>query len=59
MSRRIAGLEVGPLLYCPANMHSHIADALRQQRIPRPFSLAFCLEDTVREDAVEEAERML
>ena len=59
MSRRIAGLEVGPLLYCPANMHSHIADALRQQRIPRPFSLAFCLEDTVREEAVEEAERML
>ena len=30
-----------------------------EQRFPTPYSLAFCLEDTVREDAVADAERML
>ena len=57
MSREITGYDVGALMYCPANGHKGIVDALREERFSRPFSLAFCLEDTVREDAVELAER--
>ncbi|MCX4371333.1 MAG: HpcH/HpaI aldolase/citrate lyase family protein [Dysosmobacter sp.] len=59
MSRKVNGYDVGALLYCPANAHSGIVDALKNERYPRPFSLAFCLEDTVREDAVEAAEQEL
>lgn len=59
MSREITGYDVGALMYCPANGHKGIVDALREERFSRPFSLAFCLEDTVREDAVELAEREL
>lgn len=55
----IRGYDVGALLYCPANAHQSIADALRDERYPKPFSLAFCLEDTVAEGAVEEAEEAL
>lgn len=55
----ITGYDVGALLYCPANARNHIVDALVRERYPRPFSLAFCLEDTVRDDGVEEAEREL
>lgn len=57
--RDISGYDVGALLYCPANAHQSIADALRDERYPKPFSLAFCLEDTVAEGAVEEAEEAL
>ena len=49
MSREITGYDVGALMYCPANGHKGIVDALREERFSRPFSLAFCLEDTVRE----------
>lgn len=59
MSKAITGYDVGPLLYSPANLHSSIVDALVTERFPRPFSLAFCLEDTVRESAVPEAEQQL
>ena len=59
MNQIITGYDVGALMYSPANAHTNIVDALQQERYPRPFSLAFCLEDTVREEAVEEAERML
>ena len=59
MSKKITGYDVGALMYCPANMHGAIADTLQREQFARPFSLAFCLEDTVREDHVEEAERAL
>ena len=59
MSETITGYDVGALLYCPANSHHPIVDALTHERFPRPFSLAFCLEDTVREEAVGEAEDAL
>ena len=59
MNQIITGYDVGALMYSPANAHTNIVDALQQERYPRPFSLAFCLEDTVREEAVEEAERTL
>lgn len=59
MDNTITGYDVGALLYSPANAHLDIVDALVQERLPQPFSLAFCLEDTVRDNAVEEAEKIL
>lgn len=59
MTHELSGYAVGPLLYCPANAHGSIAEALKNEHYPRPFSLAFCLEDTVRSDAVAQAEQML
>ena len=59
MTHELSGYAVGPLLYCPANAHGSIADALKNEHYPKPFSLAFCLEDTVRSDAVAQAEQML
>ena len=55
----LTGYEVGALLYCPANAHSGVPEALSREAIPRPFSLAFCLEDTVAEDGVAQAEAAL
>ena len=43
MRKKLTGYDVGALLYCPANAHTSIADALVAQRFPTPFSLAFCL----------------
>ena len=59
MRSKLTGYDVGALLYCPANAHGSIVGAIVEQRFPTPYSLAFCLEDTVREDAVADAERML
>ncbi len=59
MIKPFFGYQVGALLYCPANAHDSIVNAIVSEKFPRPFSLAFCLEDTVREDAVEEAEQQL
>lgn len=59
MDTLVTGYDVGALLYSPANARHGIVDALTGERLPRPFSLAFCLEDTVREEAVEEAEEQL
>ncbi len=50
--------SVGALLYCPANKTT-IADAVIKERFPKPYSLALCLEDTIRDDRVEEAEQIL
>ena len=48
MRKKLTGYDVGALLYCPANAHTSIVDALVEQRFPTPFSLAFCLEVTPR-----------
>ena len=48
MPQDISGYDVGALLYCPANAHHTVAQAVAAERLPRPFSLALCLEDTVR-----------
>ena len=55
----VTGYEVGALLYCPANAHSGVPEALEGEKISQPFSLAFCLEDTVAEEGVAEAEAAL
>ena len=57
MSQAIRGYDVGALLYCPANAHHTIAQSVAAERLPRPFSLALCLEDTVRADALAAAEQ--
>lgn len=59
MNRVISGYAVGALMYCPANMHGTIVESLEKEQFGKPFSLAFCLEDTVHESAVEEAEQYL
>ena len=41
MRKKLTGYDVGALLYCPANAHTSIVDALVEQRFPTPFSLAF------------------
>ena len=59
MNTILSGYAVGALLYCPANAHPSLVSALVSGRIPTPFSLAFCLEDTVRAEAVPQAEAIL
>lgn len=59
MNPKVTGYDVGALMYCPANAHCSIVDLLKNERFARPFSLAFCLEDTIREEDVEEAEQKL
>lgn len=50
--------SVGALLYCPANNES-ITNSLIHEKFGKKFSLALCLEDTIRDDCVEEAEEKL
>lgn len=50
--------SVGPLLYCPANK-STIAQAIIQEKFGTHFSLALCLEDTINDNFVAEAEQTL
>lgn len=50
--------SVGALLYCPANNES-IVRSLTKEKFGRHFSLALCLEDTINDDFVDEAERIM
>lgn len=50
--------SVGPLLYCPGNRDT-IAASIIQQKLGSGFSLALCLEDTINDSCVEEAEHCL
>lgn len=50
--------SVGALLYCPANNES-IAHSLIHEKFGNKFSLALCLEDTIRDDGVADAESKL
>lgn len=49
---------VGPLLYCPAN-NATIVNSITNERFGKRFSLALCLEDTIQDGCVEEAEEIL
>lgn len=46
---------VGALLYCPANNET-IANSIIQERFGNKYSLALCLEDTIKDDCVQDAE---
>ena len=58
MKNNVLYYSVGPLLYCPANRIS-ITDSLINEKFGNRFSLALCLEDTINDDHVEEAEQIL
>lgn len=47
--------SVGALLYTPA-LNRKIADAVISEKIPHPYSLALCLEDTIGDEMVDAAE---
>ena len=50
--------NVGTLLYCPAN-NKNIARNIIENRFGDNYSLALCLEDTINDDYVDEAEKIL
>lgn len=50
--------SVGALMYCPAN-NTGIVKKLVNNEFGEKFSLAFCLEDTINDNKVEEAEEIL
>lgn len=55
MKDQIIYYSVGPLLYCPANKAT-IAQSIIQEKFGDHFSLALCLEDTINDNFVAEAE---
>lgn len=58
MKDNIIYYSVGALLYCPANKLS-ISDSIKEEKFGTKFSLALCLEDTINDNYVEEAEKIL
>ena len=58
MKNDVLCYSVGALLYCPANKES-IADSIIHEKFGNKFSLALCLEDTINDDFVTEAEQTL
>ena len=58
MNNSVLYYSVGALLYCPANRKT-IVDSITQQKFGTKYSLALCLEDTIRDDCVTEAEHIL
>ena len=50
--------SVGALLYCPANRKS-IASSIINEKFGNRFSLALCLEDTINDSFVKEAEEIM
>lgn len=50
--------SVGALLYCPAN-NDRIANSIINENFGRQYSLALCLEDTINDACVSEAEAQL
>lgn len=58
MNLSLPSYSVGPLLYCPASNET-LASSLIQEKFGSHYSLAVCLEDTIRDDLVAEAEDSL
>ena len=58
MKNHLIYYSVGPLLYCPANKAT-IAQSIIQEKFGDHFSLALCLEDTINDRFVAEAEQEL
>lgn len=58
MNLSISAYSVGALLYCPANNES-IVNSLVNEKFGKQFSLALCLEDTIQEHCVADAEKKL
>lgn len=58
MKDNILYYSVGALLYCTANNES-IVDSITKEKFGTKFSLALCLEDTINDNFVAEAEQIL
>jgi len=58
MKNDVLYYSVGALLYCPANKES-VADSIIHEKFGNKFSLALCLEDTINDNFVAEAEQTL
>lgn len=58
MNNQAIYYSVGPLLYCPAD-NTSIAASISSQKFGTKFSLALCLEDTINDNFVLEAENLL
>ncbi len=58
MKNSLIYYSVGPLLYCPAN-NEKIASSLINQKFGDGYSLSMCLEDTINDSCVTEAESRL
>ena len=58
MKNDVIYYSVGALMYCPAN-NTGIVKKLVHKEFGTKFSLAFCLEDTINDNKVEEAEEIL
>lgn len=58
MKNQLICYSVGPLLYCPANS-TNIVSSIVNEKLGKQLSLALCLEDTIRDDRVAEAEEIL
>lgn len=50
--------SVGPLLYCPA-ANKTVSDSIIEEKFGQNYSLSLCLEDTIDDSRVEEAEQIL
>lgn len=50
--------QVGPLLYCPA-LNRSVAGSLAEGKFGTDYSLALCLEDSIDDRSVPEAEQIL
>lgn len=49
---------VGAMLYSPA-IHTTVAESIIERKFAEPYSLTLCLEDSIGDNAVEEAEKQL
>ncbi len=58
MKNSLVYYSVGALLYCPAN-HKTIASSITGERFGTKYSLALCLEDTIQDDCVKDAEQKM
>lgn len=58
MKNALLYYSVGALLYCPANNDS-IAASIIHEKFGNHYSLALCLEDTINDNCVAEAETIL
>ncbi len=55
MKNNVIYYGVGPLLYCPANKKS-VVSSIINEKFGKHFSLAMCLEDSVNDNQVSQAE---
>ncbi len=58
MKNSLIYYTVGALLYCPS-VNTSIADSIIREQFGSCYSLALCLEDTVSDQYVQEAEQLL